>query len=512
MGFIEELDKTIGKEFSFLTTEKGATGYSTTLKPLLDMNYKIPYYRSSNEQIIIDDFIEAFLSDKVLTLRWLFFARDVREGLGERRLFRILIKWVANNYPEYVDPLVHLIPEYGRWDDLLCLLHTGCNYTAVKEIRDQFYADVNNAKQGRPVSLLGKWMPSENASSSKTKQLAHYLIYQIGVGPRMYRKYLSLLRKHIDVVEAKMSSNQWDKVNYETVPSKAGLRYRNAFMCHDSGRYFNYLEEVKAGKTIIHSGVLYPHEIVHEYMDQYRYRDYTGPLDSTLEEMWKALPDIVQGENSTIVVKDSSNSMMTKVYGSITAMEVANALAIYFAERCEGEFKNKFISFSDNPRLIDIGNGDDLKSKLKLTCAYNEVANTDIAKVFTLILLTAVNAGMKQEDMPGTVLIVSDMEFDYMTAENYHTSQSRTLFGGIKSRYEECGYKLPRLVFWNVNSRTNTIPVVENDLGVVLVSGFSTNIVKMVLSGKTDPWETLCDTLNSSRYQPIEEALKGAIE
>lgn len=317
-----------------------------------------------------------------------------------------------------------------------------------------------------------------------------------------------MLRKQINIVESKMSSNDWNTINYESVPSKASLMYKDAFMRHDGERYDQYLQNVEDGNATIHAGVLYPHEIVHKYMKHHGYNGYTGPFDSTLEEMWKALPDLVHGEANTIVVKDGSASMESRISGSTTAMEVANALAIYFAERCEGEFKNKFISFSENPRLMDIGNGDDLKSKLELTCAYDEVANTDIAKVFTLILLTAVNADMKQEDMPGTVLIISDMEFDYMTAENYHTSQSRTLFGMIKSRYEECGYKLPRLVFWNVNSRTSTIPVVENDLGVVLVSGFSTNIVKMVLSGKTDPWETLCDTLNSSRYQPIEEALK----
>lgn len=504
MSFIDELDKTIGSEFSFSTTENGAIGYSTTQNPLLDMNYKIPSYRSSSEETIVDDFIMAFHHDKVLSLKWLFFARDVRGGLGERRLFRVIVEWVANAYPQYVLPLISLIPEYGRWDDLFCLLNTKCECAAMKEILNQFYVDVQHASQRKPVSLLGKWLPSENASSSETRKLAHRIRKALSMSPRRYRKHLSMLRKQINIVESKMSSNDWNTINYESVPSKAGLIYKDAFMRHDEERYDQYLQNVKDGNATIHAGVLYPHEIVHRYMSH-----LIGGHDTTLELMWKALPDVVQGETNTIVVKDGSASMESRVSGSTTTMEVANALAIYFAERCEGEFKNKFISFSENPRLIDIGNGEDLKSKLELTCAYDEAANTDIAKVFTLILHTAVNAGMKQKDMPSTVLIISDMEFDYMTAENYHTSQSRTLFGMIKSRYEECGYKLPRLVFWNVNSRTNTIPVVENDLGVVLVSGFSTNIVKMVLSGKTDPWETLCDTLNSSRYQPIEEALRG---
>lgn len=513
MGFIDELNKTLGKEFSFSTTENGAIGYITTQKPLLDMNYKVPYYRNSDELTIIDDFIMAFHSDKILTLKWLFFARDVRGGLGERRLFRTIIKWVANTHPEYVSPLISLIPEYGRWDDLLCLIHTKCKHAALKEIIEQFHMDVQHVKQEKPVSLLGKWLPSENASSKQTKSLAYDIMRAMDISPRMYRKYLSLLRKQIGIVETNMSSNKWDKINYESVPSKASLIYKDAFNRHDEERYMKYLQDVKDGKTAIHSGALYPHEIVHKYMDG---RGYWGSqvksIDDTLEELWKALPDTVQGGSSTIVVKDGSGSMLTQVSGNTTAMEVANALAIYFAERCEGEFKNKFITFSENPKLLHIGKGNDLKSKLELICAYNEVANTDIVKVFNLILHTAINASMSQEDLPGTVLIISDMEFDGMTAENYHTSKSRTLFGMIKCRYEECGYKLPRLVFWNVASRTNTIPVTENDLGVVLVSGFSTNIVKMVLSGKTDPWEAFTDTLNSSRYQPIEEALKEVIK
>lgn len=513
MGFIDELNKTLGKEFSFSTTENGAVGYSTTQKSLLDMNYRVPSYRNSDELTIIDDFIMAFHSDKILALKWLFFARDVRGGLGERRLFRAIIKCTADAHPEYVRPLIPLIPEYGRWDDLLCLIHTKCKHAALGQIIEQFHIDVKNAKQGKPVSLLGKWLPSENATSKQTKSLACAIIRALGISPRMYRKYLSLLRKQIDIVEAKMSSNDWGKIDYEAVPSKAGLIYKDAFTKHDEQRYTKYLHNVKDGKSAIHSGVLYPHEIVHKYMDG---RGYWGSqvktLDDTLEEMWKVLPDMVQGESNTIVVKDGSESMMYKVSSGTTAMEVANALAIYFAERCEGEFKNKFISFSENPRLIDVGNGDTLRSKLELTCAYNEVANTDIVKVFNLVLRTAINANMSQRDMPGTILIISDMEFDEMAAEDYHTSQSCTLFGMIKEKYEECGYKLPRLVFWNVASITNTIPIKENDLGVVLVSGFSINIVKMVLSGKTDPWEALTDTLDSQRYQPIEEALKGVIE
>ena len=234
----------------------------------------------------------------------------------------------------------------------------------------------------------------------------------------------------------------------------------------------------------------------------------------------------MKGCGNTIVVADGSGSMTCTVdrKSKVTALDVANALAIYFAERSSGQFKDKYITFSDRPQFVDFSHCDSLHAKLQTARSHCEVANTNIEKVFDLILTSAVNNHMRQDDLPANVLIISDMEFDDCATSgepklergwwgSYYSNAvnrpDQRLFDAIAKRYANAGYKMPRLVFWNVNSRTGTIPVKENDLGVALVSGFSVNVAKMVMSNKLDPFECLLETINSERYSPVEEALRG---
>ena len=362
------------------------------------------------------------------------------------------------------------------------------------------------------ISLLAKWMCSENASSAQTKKNAKILREGLGLSSREYRKMLSEMRNYLDVVEVKMSAKNWSEIRYEAVPSRANLIYNGAFLRNDEERRREYLGKLEKGETKINASTLYPHDIVHKYSGGYH---LLGNKDATIEALWKALPDTVQGCGNTIVVADGSGSMTCNIGGNtrVTALEVANALAIYFAEHSSGEFKDKYITFSERPQLVDFSNANSLYDKLRIAITHNECANTNIEKVFDLILTTAIKHNMSQKDMPKNVLIISDMEFDSCATSGDSNRWSRNkpnqrLFDVIAKRYTDAGYQLPRLVFWNVNSRTGTIPVKKNDLGVALVSGFSVNIVKMVMSGKTDPYECLLETLNSERYAPIEAALR----
>ena len=519
--FMDALKETLNEEGNVSITENGAIGYRTSGKALLDLNFAVASMRSMSESEIFNKFMKAFCEDHMLAMRWLFFARDAREGLGERRLFRVVIKNLVKSNPEMVIPVINLISEYGRYDDLWCLLDDKDAYSVVIELIDkQFSEDLKNMKENKPISLLAKWAPSPNASSNQTKQYAKKIYKGLGLTEREYRKALSKFRKYLDVVEVKMSNKEWDEINYETVPSRANLIYNNAFLRNDEDRRREYLNKLEKGEVKINASVLYPHDIVHKYIKDGWYGNYLQKMDASLEALWKALPDTVQGNGNTIVVADGSGSMMTNVGNTgVTALEVANALAIYFAEHCTGEFKDKYITFSENPQFVDFSNDKSLHDKLQTALSYNEIANTNIEKVFDMILTTAVKNNMSQEDMPKNILIVSDMEFDSCAVAGiskkdsygYHryTSPNAKLFEVINQRFEDAGYSMPRLVFWNLDSRTGTIPVKENEFGVALVSGFSVNICKMVMSGKTDPYECLLETLNSERYDPIEKALKG---
>ena len=239
--------------------------------------------------------------------------------------------------------------------------------------------------------------------------------------------------------------------------------------------------------------------------------------DVTLEELWKALPDFVNGAGNTICVADSSGSMTSCVGGtSVTALDVANALAIYFAERSSGQFKDNFITFSENPQLVNLSTAKSLREKLEIVDEYAEVANTNIEAVFNLILQTAINKNMSQDELPQNILILSDMEFDSCVGCDGDsmwevTRPTKRLFKVFAERYAKYGYKLPRLVFWNICSRTGTIPVKENDLGVALVSGFSPVIAKMVLSNSTNPLDCLLEQINSERYAAIEKAIRSVV-
>ena len=521
MNFMNAMQNEMLENFNHSVTENGAVGYRTTGKNLLDINFAVASLRSASEDEIVASFKSAFFEDKILAMKWLFFARDVRDGLGERRLFRTAMGFVADYEPAMVKKVIPLIPEYGRFDDIWSLLNNKALYPTVMEyIKEQLESDIRNCSENKPVSLLAKWLPSCNASSADSKKYSRIIRQHLDMTERAYRKMLSRLRKYIDVVEVKMSAKQWGEINYEAVPSRANLIYNNAFLRNDEDRRREFLSKLEKGEAKINAGTLYPHDIVHKYTSG-GYRSSVGSYDAAIEALWKALPDMVQGCGNTIVVADGSRSMTTRVGRTdISALDVANALAIYFAEHSSGDFKEKYITFSENPQFVDFGHAKSLRDKISIALQHSEIANTNIEAVFDLILSTAIRNHMTQEDIPANILIVSDMEFDACAVSNTQRSGgypgystrgtvSANLFKVIEERYRNAGYKLPRLVFWNVNSRTGTIPVRENDMGVALVSGFSVNICKMVMSGKTDPFECLLETLNSERYQPVEDALRG---
>ena len=517
MEFMNAIKNTLNEEMNVSVTENGAVGYRTSGKELLDLNFAVASLRSMSDEEVVKRFKKAFCENNILAMQWLFFARDARQGLGERRLFRVVLADLVQSNPEMVIPVINLIPEYGRFDDLWCLLdNDAASKKVVSLVRSQLIEDTANTCSNKPISLLAKWMPSINASSAKTKEYGKKLCKALGLTEREYRKMLSELRKYLDVVEVKMSEKNWSEIKYEAVPSRANLIYNGAFLRNDEARRREYLGKLEKGETKINASTLFPHDIVHKYTDRNTwYGSGLKAKDATIEALWKALPDTVKGCGNTIVVADGSGSMTTTVDNNsrVTALEVANALAIYFAERSSGQFKDKYITFSERPQLVDFSNCNSLHAKLQKALAHNEVANTNIEKVFELILTTAVNNHMHQEDLPANILIISDMEFDSCATSGdsgrWNTYRPTTrLFDVIAQRYAAAGYKMPRLVFWNVNSRTGTIPVKENDLGVALVSGFSVNVAKMVMSGKLDPFECLLEVLNSERYAPIERALK----
>ncbi len=501
-GFLEKLQDVLGNRV--VRTENGAAGYGTAGSALVDLNFAAASLRNKSESEIISRFVRAFYEDRVLAVKWLFFLRDARGGLGERRSFRIIIRYLADGFPEMVSRLVGIMAEYGRFDDMLCLLDTPVEAVVLEELRGQLERDVRNMEQGLGISLCAKWMPGGNASSEETRRLAAKLQHSMGFTAKGYRKLLASLRAYLKLTEVYMSSGRWTEIDYAGVPSKANVLYRKAFMLHDEARRKKYLEKVQNREAVMHADVLMPHDIVARYAVRRGWNLRVGGEDAALEALWKNLPDTVAEARNVLCVVDGSGSMLCPVGdGSVTALHVSNALGIYFAERMGGAYRNRFITFSSSPEYVNLSSCRTLREKLELAFSHNACTNTNIEATFELVLQTAVKNRLTQEELPGTILIISDMEFDRAVYGNHMD----TLFETIRKRFAHYGYQLPRLVFWNVNSRTHAIPVRENDLGVGLVSGFSVNICNMVLSNELDPFVCLKRVLEGERYREVGERL-----
>ena len=496
----------LNEQDNYSLTENGAVGYKSSKSALVDINYKVASLRNSDEDEIVALFDEAFKENKEYALKWLFFARDIREGLGERRLFRICYKRLFELDNILFKQNLHNIAEYGRWDDLVSLIGIsyGSDEYIISIIREQLEEDIHNYESNKPISLLAKWMPSENASSRQTKTLARQLMKLLNTSPRQYRLMLSKLRSYSNVVETQMCNNKWNEIDYEKVPSLANLKYKDAFMKHDMERRLDYLSSVSKGESKLNMKVATPVDVVSKYRDETRYRRSIKDFDPTLELAWKNLKDIMVED--TLVVADGSGSMLIEVAGNTRALDVANALAIYTSEHNSGVYKDKYITFSSKPQFVDFSNANGLYEKLQIAEKHSEVSNTNIEAVFNLILQTAIKNSIPQNEMIKNILIISDMEFDkaqrmWLSSEPVLT---QPLFDLIKRRYSDAGYALPKLIFWNVNSRTGTIPLTENELGVALVSGFSQNVLKMVMTNNLNPYDILIETITAPRYDAIK--------
>lgn len=354
MTFMNDLEKKLNNEKQL--TENGAVGYRTSGKELLDLNFAVSSMRNWDENEICKAYIKAYYENPLLAVKWLFYLRDIRgNGMGERRAFRICFKWLVENHFDNVMALVELIPEYGRYDDWMCLLDSKAGEVVSVQIKKQLETDICNMEQGREISLLAKWLPSCNASSSKTKQYAKIVCNMLGLKESEYRKTLSTLRAYLNVVEVKMSAGEWEDINYSNLPSRANLLYGNAFLRNDEERRRAFLSKLSRGDVTINASTLFPSDIVHKYYQaSSKRRCELGNFDDTLEGLWNSLPNFIEGDNSTLVVRDGSGSMDTTVGNTnVTALEVSTALAIYFSEHLTGHFYNKFITFSSRPAMID---------------------------------------------------------------------------------------------------------------------------------------------------------------
>ena len=481
-------------------TENQAVTYKSTGSACLDLFATVGALRRADDREIILRFTRALAENPNDAMKILFFARDIRDGLGERRVFRVILKWLAENQPGTVRKNMGHIATYGRFDDLLVLFDTPCERDMLLIIQEQFRMDMAAWKKGENVSLLAKWLPSVNASSAETVKRAKKIAGFLGMNDATYRKALVALRARIGILENNLRVKDYT-FDYEKQPSRAMFKYRQAFLRNDEARYRAFLSNVSSGKATLHADNIAPYELIQPYISggwdpcgQSFMRKISKEEKETLNATWASLPDF-GGEENALAVVDTSGSMYWA--GKPLPAAVALSLGLYFAEHNQGLFKNHFIEFSQRPQLIEI-KGKTFADRLRYVATFNEVANTNLEAVFDLILNAAVRHRVPADELPAKLIIISDMEFDRCVANAKVTN-----FQNAKEKYQAHGYPLPDIVFWNVASRNRQQPVRMNEQGVALVSGVTPRLFSMIAGGKLSPLAFMLEVLHSERYADI---------
>ena len=491
---------------NFTLTENGGVTHKSTRSDLLDMFAMGAAMRKRSNEDVILMFRKAFAENPVYALKCLFYIRDARGGQGERRFFRVVMKDLATYNTDAAKRNLKFVPEFGRWDDLYIFVGTPLEKDALQLMKEQLALDV----QCKTPSLLAKWLKSENTSSADSRYLANKTRAYLGMSHKQYRKTLSILRQRINVLERLMSAGRWDEIEFDKIPSRAGMIYKNAFARHDLERAKNenvqtYADFAKDTTKKVNASVLNPVDIA-ERVFNHRY-GATDTDRAMYEKYWQNLKDYYNGrEENGIAVVDVSGSMTGQ------PMNAAVSMGAYIAERGKGPFANHFITFSGNPQLVRF-EGIDIYDKFHRAVSADWGMNTNIEATFDLLLNVALQNKCAQDEMPSTVYIFSDMEFDScatmgpVSSDRYSRWSSHnapvdttTLFEKMKVKWANHGYKLPRVIFWNLDARHENIPAIGE--GFSFVSGFSMSMVETILSGK-DGYSLMMEKLDTPRYEVI---------
>lgn len=478
---------------NYTVTEKGALTHASTRSAVLDL---FALGGSATKNINVENLIlDALDEDFRLAVRVIFYLSDIREGQGRRDFFRVALLAILRRDSEVAAKLLQYVPFFGRWDYLYWFLGTPLEKQALSLMKDEVRAAVN---EERP-SLVFKWMASEDASSEQTKYHAEITRRFFKLSKKEYRQLLSEGRRIADVVERKMSANEWTAIKYESVPAVAMKKYRKAFAKH--GKTFEkFIKEVEAGTKTIKSSVLYPADLLRAGVQGSA--DKNSLERRTLVEQWKALPNYLVEGVRALTVLDTSGSMFG--YGD-PAIFAAASLAIYAAERLTGPFRNTVMSFSRDAKLFQLPEGDFLQ-KYNYIERNQIVDTTNLQSVFDLILSTARAHSLPNDELPNRIIILSDMEFDQATGYRYRDYRDNTNLKVIKQKYERYGYDFPQIIFWNVQARNKQVPATMNENGVILVSGYSPVILKSVLSEEPiiTPYKAMINTVMVERYSFVD--------
>ena len=333
--------------------------------------------RESAKESILDTFLIVFQ------------LRDCRGGKGERELGRKALIWLFLNYPNQFKSIIHLIPEYGRWDDLIQLWHSVLNLGDLSFVQKNWDSKIKNiqelqnirtiqvyivdfvAKQlindradmevGKPITICAKWVPTENDSIDKKYNIVNTITKKMNISKRTYRQYyITPLRSYLNIVEKLMCENKWKNIDFSKVPSCAMKRLHQAFQRHIPEEFTEWKKNLVQGNAEIKAKQLFPHEIIHEIIHEIRTNYFTNDI---CEQQWKVLEQEVGKLGvlcDALCICDVSNSMtifLENKNASFAPIDVSVALSLLIANAVKGPFHNHIITFHNDPTFQVIKNG-----------------------------------------------------------------------------------------------------------------------------------------------------------
>lgn len=475
-----------GRMADMTKTENGGRAFSTTGSALLDLFANIGGMRNRDTSDVVSAWQAARKEDKELADNLILYARDIRNtGLGERKIGRALLKALGDADPQKVIRNFETIVAAGRWDDLFIFVGNPAIENKMWDyVEEQFRADVKGVKLNQPISLLGKWMPSINTSSQETRKLARRVCAHLGLTERTYRKSLSALRKHINIVERLMSAGEWDKIDFESVPSVAMSRYINTYNKRCQERFAEYKASLVKGEAKVNAGTLNPADITLKWLNGGR------RLDTVDEAQWTSLPNYVQGGHDVVIMADVSGSMS---WDQNRPLAASIGLATYFAQRNTGAYHNMYLSFTNDPHFIHLKDEWNLGDCLRYVERQGVGYSTNLDRAFSAIFETAKACG----DAPRALIVISDMEIDSWYSGDYCDS----IASKWQKKYESIGLTAPKLILWNVESRGGRVLAQQSER-VGFCSGYSagtfSNLISLI---EKDAYEAMKEILSKPAFQ-----------
>lgn len=498
---------------SFTSTWNGALSMATPdLSKQTDGRLSLFFKatRGITDDKLFEYLIKASDEDLIDTFILSFNVRDSRGGKGERDLGRKMFTWLFKNKPIQFEKVFHLVPEYGRWDDLLCLfpgyISDLSNHQKIIQKKivnlytNQLQKDKSLMLEGKPVSICAKWCPSEGDSDDKKFKLVASICEEMCITPREYRKeYTTPLRTYLNIVEKYMCEKRWDEIDFSKTPSCAMKKLKNAFEKNTPDTFNEWKSQLSKGEVTVNANQLFPHELVREMRTK-------GTCDEVCKVQWQVLEDEVRKlgvlEDCVIVV-DTSSSMETPNY---LPLDIACAMGLIISSVVEGEFKGNVITFNNNPEFVVIRDDEIYKR-------YTQLRNipwggsTNLQGTFDMILERGKVAGLTNKQMPKRIIMVSDMQFNDIVRYGYGSIKT-TNFQEIERKYSESAFTRPDIVFWNVNGKSSDFPVTVDDNGTCLISGASPSILKSIIRTKDlNSFSVLRETLDDKRYSTVRTLL-----